>query len=721
MKKGLSLTLGLALTVMSHTLRAQTTLRTDTIPEVVVTGTGTQHLLKNAPVQTEVITQKMLAQYGGRSLEDILAGLTASFAFNEDDMGSQMQMNGLGNSYILILIDGKRIHGDNGGQNDLGLIDPSRIERIEIVKGAASALYGSDAIAGVINIITRKYPKGWAVENESRGGSYADLRQHNTVGLTLGKVQSLTNFHYRHTNGWQNTGEEDPTQIGGRVITDSQNKTVNKNSLYQLSERLAWQPMKGMDIYADGMWYHKRIYRPNGKYAMADVHGYDLSYDDAAASAGWSWLTKKDYRLTADLMWNRHGYYYDYTSEKGWLVESDDPALPYIYYDGDRALQADQRRTMLQLKCVFPLAEQHRLSVGYDFRHDWLRAPLRIDSDRARDWTQAIYAQEEWNPLKVLNMTAGLRLDHNGQFGLHLTPKLSAMLSLGDFRIRASWAQGFKSPTPKEQHYRYVRDMGGVRLFLGNTDLKPQTSNYLSLNAEYRIAKVNISATGYYNKVDNMINLVTIPTNEAPGDLILQYDPAFVRQYKNLEDAYTTGVDVNVRWNAGKGVTVGGGYSYLKARGSVYDEKTEQLHRLTIDGTAHHKGNLFATWSYLLKGEKREERGNRIGLGLYGRASSTRYYENYGNGKAYHLWRLTGSYDFSIQKAKAKSTTSFRVEAGIDNIFNYVDRTPHGRHLGTTTPGTTVYAALIIRFHQGTKVKQQSNYSTLKQSKDETD
>ena len=91
--------------------------RTDSLQEVVVTGTGTQHLLKNAPVQTEVITSKMLRNYAGKSIEDILGGLSASFAFNEDDMGSQMQINGLGNSYILILIDGKRIHGDVGGEN----------------------------------------------------------------------------------------------------------------------------------------------------------------------------------------------------------------------------------------------------------------------------------------------------------------------------------------------------------------------------------------------------------------------------------------------------------------------------------------------------------------------------------------------------------------------------------------------------------------------------
>ena len=132
------LMMGLALMCLTLTLLAQDVLKEDSLQEVVVTGTGTQHLLKDAPVQTEVITGQMLKNFSGSSIADILSGLTASFAFSEDDMGSQMQLNGLGNSYILVLIDGKRIHGDVGGQNDLSLIDPQNIEKIEIVKGASS-------------------------------------------------------------------------------------------------------------------------------------------------------------------------------------------------------------------------------------------------------------------------------------------------------------------------------------------------------------------------------------------------------------------------------------------------------------------------------------------------------------------------------------------------------------------------------------------------------
>ena len=111
------LLIGAALCLLQP-LAAQSFLQ-DSIPETVITATGTIHLLKDAPVQTEVITRQMLQNYSGRSLEDILGGLTPSFAFNEDDMGSHMQLNGLGNNYILILIDGKRIHGDVGGENDL--------------------------------------------------------------------------------------------------------------------------------------------------------------------------------------------------------------------------------------------------------------------------------------------------------------------------------------------------------------------------------------------------------------------------------------------------------------------------------------------------------------------------------------------------------------------------------------------------------------------------
>lgn len=662
------------------------------LEEVVVTGTGTEHTLKDAPVQTEVISAKTLRNFAGKSIEEILGMLTASFDFNEGDMGSKIQMNGLGNSYILILIDGKRIHGDNGGENDLSLIDPQNIEKIEVVKGAASALYGSDAIAGVINIITRnRHTEGLLLENSTRVGSYGDVRQHNGIGFSIGKLNSYTNLQVQHSDGWQNTSTEAPNQTEF-LITDSRNKTTNRYTNWQIAERLFYQPTKDLELYAEGTLYRKRIYRPQGIHPGVDIHWYDLRYNNASLAGGGKWnLNKQDY-LTLDVMWNRHAYYYDFTAEYLTDGYKEDGTFThyYPYYPGDEQLQADQQRTLAELKGVFTLPYSNRFSAGIEARYDWLRAPMRVVDEQKDDYTGALYIQDEYNGITNLNITAGLRLNINKQFGTRFTPKISAMYKVGQrIRLRATWAQGFKTPTLKEIYYRYIRQMNGTYLYLGNENLDPQSSNYYSGGIEYTWNGLSITATGYYNKVDNMITLVTIPNNQAPAEYIIQYDPIKTRQYMNMENAETYGVDVNVRYNY-KAFSIGGGYSYLDTKAQVYDNDKEQLMDVVIDGMAHHKGNVFANWGHDFTPKY------HLGIGIYGKLSTKRFYQIDGDGKGYQIWRVSTTHDFAGNKH-----LSYRLEAGVDNIFNYVDRTYHGLHLGTTTPGTTIYATFTVRFKDG--------------------
>lgn len=692
--------LGLALLCTAQTQLAQTTLQGDSLQEVVVTGTGTQHLLKDAPVQTEVISRRQLDQYAGRSIEDILSGLTASFDFNENDMGSHLQMNGLGNAYVLILVDGRRLHGDNGGENDLSLIDPHNIDRIEIVKGASSALYGSDAIAGVINIITRKHREhGVMVENTSRVGSYGDLRQHNGLALNYGRLSSYTNFQLQHSDGWQNTSEEALSKTEYH-ITDSRNKTVNRHTNWQLAERLTYQLLPALELYADGSIYWKRIYRPSGHHPGVDTKTYDLEYNNASLSAGGKWKLSDTDVITLDADWKRHAYRYAYTDTTltdGYVNGRFTNYYPY--FPDDKELQSDQRLTQVSLKGIFALPCEQTLSAGMDYRYDWLEAPMRVKGGKATDNTEALYVQDEWRAFSGSHtagqLTAGLRLTRNEGFGTRLTPKLSAMLKVRDLRLRATWSQGYKTPTPKELHYQYIRNMSGVYLYLGNTSLKAQHSNYYALSAEYTLGRLTMTASLYYNKVNDMIALVTIPYSEAPADLILQYDPRRVRQYQNIEDAKTYGLDLTVRYQ-GRHLTAGGSYSYLDTRANQYDADKDVMNSVTIDGMAHHKANVYVTWRHDFSSRY------QLGLGIYGRLSSKRYYQLDGNGKGYQLWRLATTH----QLGKA-----LRIEAGMDNIFDYVDRTPHGLHLGTTTPGRTVYASLTLRLSQGKKLtnKYKSN------------
>lgn len=680
---------GLVLLSLSAEVSAQSNVAMqDSIPEIVVTGTGTEHYLKDAPVQTEVISGKMLDSYAGATLEDILSGLCASFDFSAGDMGANMQLGGLGNGYILILVDGKKMHGDVGGQNNLGLIDPARIERIEIVKGAASALYGSDAIAGVVNIILKKHRENILIENTSRGGSYGEFRQSNTVQFKVGKFTSSTNFQLKHSDGWQNTTYEDPNRYE-YPITNSINKTVNRYTDWQVAQRFDYQATKDLSLYADGSFYRKRIYRPCG---VPDYKTYDFLYRNSSVATGGKLKLKNSNSIMLDVNYDSHAYYYMYTRET-WDKEYDDSGkeISFPYFPGDKGLQSDQSRLLLQLKGIFNLPYFNRLSVGTDTEINWLDAPRRLDEkDQVSDYTTSFYAQDEWTPIERLNITAGGRLTVNQNFGVRITPKVSALYKLGAFNLRATYSEGFKTPTLKELHYRYIRQMSIISLNLGNTELDPQTSRYVSGGLEYNGTRFSINVTGYCNWVDNMITLVTIPLSQAPGDLVVTYDPARVRQYQNMDDARTYGVDVNAKWTPVQSLTLTGGYSYLDTEANQYDEEDQVMKHVIIDGMAHHRATVSAIWTHAWR------RSNyRLGIGVYGRIQSKRYYQDDGNGKAYNLWRLNTRHQFKLGKR-----WNAEVNAGIDNIFNYYETTYHSLNYGTTTAGRTFYGSLMIQFGQ---------------------
>lgn len=680
---------GLVLLSLSAEVSAQSNVAMqDSIPEIVVTGTGTEHYLKDAPVQTEVISRKMLDSYAGATLEDILSGLCASFDFSAGDMGANMQLGGLGNGYILILVDGKKMHGDVGGQNNLGLIDPARIERIEIVKGAASALYGSDAIAGVVNIILKKHRENILIENTSRGGSYGEFRQSNTVQFKVGKFTSSTNFQLKHSDGWQNTTYEDPNRYE-YPITNSINKTVNRYTDWQVAQRFDYQATKDLSLYADGSFYRKRIYRPCG---VPDYKTYDFLYRNSSVATGGKLKLKNSNSIMLDVNYDSHAYYYMYTRET-WDKEYDDSGkeISFPYFPGDKGLQSDQSRLLLQLKGIFNLPYFNRLSVGTDTEINWLDAPRRLDEkDQVSDYTTSFYAQDEWTPIERLNITAGGRLTVNQNFGVRITPKVSALYKLGAFNLRATYSEGFKTPTLKELHYRYIRQMSIISLNLGNTELDPQTSRYVSGGLEYNGTRFSINVTGYCNWVDNMITLVTIPLSQAPGDLVVTYDPVRVRQYQNMDDARTYGVDVNAKWTPVQSLTLTGGYSYLDTEANQYDEEDQVMKHVIIDGMAHHRATVSAIWTHAWR------RSNyRLGIGVYGRIQSKRYYQDDGNGKAYNLWRLNTRHQFKLGKR-----WNAEVNAGIDNIFNYYETTYHSLNYGTTTAGRTFYGSLMIQFGQ---------------------
>lgn len=171
--------------------------------EVVVTGTGTINKLKNSPVAIDVISQRELQNTNIPTFENAMIALNPSMSFTPNAMGSYMQLNGLSNRYILVLVDGKKLGGDVGGNVDLNRIDMGNIKRIEVLKGAASSLYGSDAIAGVINIITNKPKDLVNFSTETRLSEYGQFTQNANLYLNVGGFSSSTSFQRNQADGWQ--------------------------------------------------------------------------------------------------------------------------------------------------------------------------------------------------------------------------------------------------------------------------------------------------------------------------------------------------------------------------------------------------------------------------------------------------------------------------------------------------------------------------------------
>lgn len=654
------------------------------LQEVVVTGTGTVHYLKNAPVQTEVISGKALRDFAGRDIEDVLSSLSSSITFSRSDMGNNIKINGLKNDYILILIDGKRMNGDIGGQNDLSRINLHNIQRIEIVKGAASSLYGSDAIAGVINFITKKNTDKLSITNNTRIGAHADITQTNGINFVHKNWNVSTQIDYKHTDGWRNTSLE---WYRKRLYDNSVTRTVNPSKSYTLSQEIIFSPTKQLSWKGYFSFNKRWISRPTG---IPQWRRHGFHYSNQSYAIRTNYQLNNHIQITWDNSFDKNNYYYDYTNRDYTELFKED-GTRIIYYPGDRILQTSQQRFISNIKGTLTTLPAHTVYTGMEFIHDKLVSPYRLKGDKAHTHSFAGFIQDEWNITPYLNITTGVRIDTHKEFKQTITPKVSAMYKIKNINLRLNYSNGFKAPTIKELYYQYQASiMSKLKAYYGNTELKPQLSSYYSINAEYRNDKIKISITSYHNRLRNMIALKTITTS--PEDKLQFVEETM--KYVNLAKAFSNGIDVSLEIQPLKTLKLNAGYSYLNAKAQQVEDNTSYsyLQYRPINATSHHNANWRISWAPTVY-------GYQWTVMLNGRYQSEKFYLTDGNTKAYQLWRLSSSRRIT----KSKKKWQIDLQTGIDNLFNYIDKTPFGLNRATTTPGRTLFFSLSCKFSPSTK------------------
>lgn len=653
--------------------------RTYDLNPVVVTGSGHHQRMKYTATPVRMLSAKEISEQGIATFDAALTRMMPQVSMAPNSMGTFLRLNGLGNKYILILVNGQKLSGDISNNVDLNRINMSRVKRIEVLDGAASSLYGSDAIAGVINIITDQPTQQMlSVTSDTRVSGEGQLTESVTLDVYKDGFGSYTSFVHDRTDSYQNTdleykkGSDTETQPTiAPFFTGYRSNVFSQKFTYSPNRRLA------MNAYLD--YSHKKTDRPETRDDITGGTDYEMLYRGVRYGVGGIYKFTQRNSLQADFTVDRFRYGKEYD------VETKNYAI------GDYVQSKKQRTLEGQLKGVLGLTANSTTIVGADWRRDKLVATSgNIDQSA---YTLAAYAQHEMKFWECLTATFGLRYDYHENFHNRLTPKATLMYSPGPFNFRATYSAGFRAPGLDELYYHYYSvNRGKPQITFGNSALNPERSNYFSLNAEYRTNKLAVSVTGYINRISDMVVRQDITVDAASLAMLQTEFPEMTTEeagklerysrYVNRDRGDVKGLQVNVSANLFEGFNLSANYAYTYAR--TEDNGEWNVLERSIRNVATVAANYHHTWGHYA-----------LNVNLNGRMQSRTYYTSYENAPGFGVWNLHTTHTFDHLR-----WAIIEPSIGVDNLFNRVDRRidSSNRKYALYSPGRMLVVGLRVRF-----------------------
>lgn len=650
--------------------------------QVVITGTGTHRRMSNSPVPIQVITAKDLGNANVTSLEDALVKLTPNVTTMTNGMGTTLSLNGMNEDYMLLLENGKRLTGDDRYTR----INIGNVKRIEILSGAASALYGSDAIGGVINIITDDAKNTVNVSNYTHYTSKGRFSENINADINSGKFSSYTSYQRREADNWQvNELDENGYKTGRPMSTGFISDNISQRFAYNATDRLSF--------YVRGNYYNYNTRRPetatyfkkgkkkdeDGKpiYEETQAYTYNMLHDTYTYGAGAKYMINKSAYIDADFFAD------NYTSKYDYFLKSGD------FERGDKETRKKTRYYNATVKGIFKPNSWNKVSTGIEY----INENFSSESDNIsfkNMYTFALFAQDEITILRDLQAVVGVRYLYNENFKNYATPNVALMYKIDHFNFRTSYATGYRAPT-LSQLYATDEAKTASRYTIGNPNLKPEKSNFFSLNGEYTCLRFSITATGFYNDIKDMINYRVLSDEEIQqmglGELHEQFST--IRQRDNVDRSKIKGISVNANFYLGAGLTLGGGYIYTdtEAKTLEHDSKTNKdvVVITPVDKSVKNAANVHARWDH-------DWNNYHLNVNLSGHIQGERYSSTYGYAPKYQQWDLNTRHTFNLD--------AFILEPGIgiENIFNKRDDRPWNSNFSTINPGRAVYVSLAVKF-----------------------
>lgn len=555
---------------------------------MVVTASATEQNLKDAPASISVITQEDLQRKPVQNLKDVLRDVPGVQLTSEGDNRKGVSIRGLDSSYTLILVDGKRVNSRNAvfrhNDFDLSWVPVDAIERIEVVRGPMSSLYGSDALGGVVNIITKKIGQKWTgtlsadstiQEHRDRGDTYNG--QFYTSGPLVDGLLGLKAYGSlakREKDGQQKsstTASGETPRIEGFTSRDA-------------NVEFAWTPSENHDFTAG--------------------YGFDRQ-DRDSDSLDKNRLERQNYSLSHNGRWGIGNSELKVYGEK---VDNKNPGNSNPITSESNAVDG---------KYVLPLGEINQfLTFGGEWRHDKLKDPVNLTGGSSSSTSTSQYAlflEDEWRIFEPLALTTGIRMDDHDTYGDHWSPRAYLVYNATDtVTVKGGWATAFKAPSLLQLSPDWVSgSCRGACEIVGNPDLKPETSESFEFGLYYSreegwLEGVQASITTFQNNVDDRISISrTANVKQAqsyPNYVGLNADGEPIFRYYNVNKARIRGVETELKFPLAEDWKVTLNYTYNDGR-DISNGGNKPLSDLpfhTANGTVDWQATQ--DWSFYVQG-----------------------------------------------------------------------------------------------------------------------
>ena len=581
---------------------------------VVVTASKRAETIKNSSAAVQVVTQEDMKRLGADSVQSALQ-LVDNLNLSEAGMtGNQVMIRGMESRHSLVLVNGRRLAGEDASNTTnvytLGRINLDQVDRIEIVRGSSSALYGSDAIGGVINIITKQPTKtsqtigiSTGTKREQAHYSYASGNQGNwnvTFNVNATKERPI-NRHISDKTFNERTKQLTGYTEGYRRIMHGDKQSYNGSVEYSFNNS------NNNKLKLDVSYYKEKLQTDNANRYSTVFHKSGMVFAAAPKMVPVN-LNKTEYfnnksiqtGITYSGRTNRNNYeigtYYSQL-DKNYLM-TDDRTLPegvinvmmpskpptppttlkfnYQSLYPARDYDASKYKTyVVEGKDTMYVGDNHNVTFGGEYRYVSYEGTRLggLDGHGAKQikgfhydsW--AAYGEDLWEVNKKLSLTPAIRYEHNSQFGDNVTPKLGAVYAFdGNTRLKVNYGKGYKAPSISEMYLNMFHTTPiGVLNIVGNPNLQPETSTSFDVSVEAERGRTFGKASYYHSRVSNLIDSHKVESSVA--------GVSQRHQYYNVGKAKIQGLEFSVGHKVSDRITVKGTYSHIDAKDMTTGER----------------------------------------------------------------------------------------------------------------------------------------------------